>query len=282
MPHPKLAVVTGASTGIGHATTCLLATRGFHVLAGVRKQADVDRLKSANIEPVIVDITEPEQVASLRARVESDPQHRPLKVLVNNAGLSVSAPAEMIPLDDWRSNFEVNFFGHVAVTNALLPALAAADHSRLVNISSIAGLFAGPSFGPYGAAKWAIEGYSDIIRRELGHTGVKVIVIQPGSVKTPGWSKGVSTMSASIDRMDEQQHTRYDALMKGLGKQAELRGGAGVEAAVAAEVIVNAIEARRPRTRYRIGNDAKVMAAVAKLLGDKTVDRLVSHMVTAH
>ncbi|MEK8143746.1 SDR family NAD(P)-dependent oxidoreductase [Streptomyces sp. M10(2022)] len=117
----KLIVVTGASTGMGASVARQLARQGFHVLAGVRRDRDADAIRSTGIEPVILDITKSEQVAALAARIADDP--RALHALVNNAGVQVNAPVEALPMAQWRQVFEVNLFGHIAVTQALLPAL---------------------------------------------------------------------------------------------------------------------------------------------------------------
>ena len=149
----RMAVVTGASSGIGFATAQELSRRGFHVLAGVRKQQDADRLVGENIEPVVVDITDEKQVAALADRVANDPEGRRLGALVNNAGVALNAPAEAISLAEWRRHFDVNFFGHVAVVQALLPALIVVGDGRLVNVSSVGGRVAFPTYGAYAAAE---------------------------------------------------------------------------------------------------------------------------------
>ena len=271
----RMAVVTGASSGIGLATVQELARRGFHVLAGVRKQQDAHRLATENVEPVIVDVTDEDQVAALADRVDRDPEGRRLGVLVNNAGVALNGPAEAIPLDEWRRHFDVNLFGHVAVTQALLPALIAGGDGRLVNVSSIGGRVAFPTYGAYAAAKFAMEGFSDALRREVGRLGVKVIVIEPGNVATPMWSKGIEIMDGLAATMTADQRARYGDLVAAIRKQAEERRGDGVRPIRAAEVIAGAIEARKPRTRYRVGRDAKLAAVMSGLLSDRAFDRLV-------
>ena len=272
----RMAVVTGASSGIGLATARELASRGFHVLAGVRKQQDAERLAAENVEPVIVDITDEGQVAALAARVARDPRGRRLGVLVNNAGVPLNAPAETIPMDEWRRHFDVNFFGHVAVARALLPALIAGGDGRLVNVSSVGGRVAFPTFGAYAAAKFALEGFSDALRREVGRLGVKVIVIEPGNVATPIWSKTMATMHGVAANMTPDQHARYDDLVAAVRNQAEERRSGGIQPLGVAEAIADAIEARRPRARYRVGRDAKLGAVMSGLLSDHMFDRLVA------
>ncbi len=272
----RMAVVTGASSGFGLATAQELARRGFHVLAGVRKQQDAERLATENIEPVIVDITDEGQVAALADRVARDPQGRRLGVLVNNAGVALNAPAETIPLAEWRRHFDVNFFGHVALTQALLPALIAGGNGRLVNVSSIGGRVAFPTYGAYAAAKFALEGFSDVLRREVGRLGVKVIVIEPGNVATPMWGKGIATMDELAATMTADQHARYDDLVAAMRKQAEALEGGGIQPLDAAKVIAKAIGSRKPRTRYLVGRDAKLAAVVSALLSDRAFDRFVA------
>ena len=276
MSTKNIAVVTGASSGIGLATTQELARRGFHVLAGVRKQGDADRLAGENVEPVIVDITDEAQVAALAERVAHDPQGRRLGTLVNNAGVALNAPVEAIPLAEWRRHFDVNFFGHVALTQALLPALIASGDGRLVNVSSIGGRVAFPTYGAYAAAKFALEGFSDVLRREVGRLGVKVIVIEPGNVATPMWGKGLAIMDELAATMTADQHARYDDLVAAMRKQAEAQKGGGIQPLEAAKVIADAVQARTPRTRYLVGRDAKLGAVVSGLLSDRAFDRFVA------
>lgn len=276
MSTKRIAVVTGASSGIGLATTQELERRGFHVLAGVRKQGDADRLASENVEPVLVDITDEAQIAALTDRVAHDPQRRPLSALVNNAGVALNAPVEAIPLAKWRRHFDVNFFGHVAVVQALLPALIAGGDGRLVNVSSIGGRIALPTYGAYAAAKFALEGFSDVLRREVGRFGVKVIVIEPGNVTTPMWGKGIGTMDELTADMTADQHARYDDLIAAMHKQAQGLQGSGVQPGQAAAVIADAIQARKPRTRYLVGRDAKLVARMVSPLSGHALDRLVA------
>jgi len=279
MTDQKLAVVTGAGGGIGEATARRLNSRGFHVLAGVRKPADADKLHASGIETVILDITKPDDIAQVVERVNTDPQGRRLGVLVNNASISLTAPAELVPIEAWRENFEVNFFGHVAITTALTPALADARGARLVNMSSMAAILAGPSFGPYAAAKRAFETYSDMLRRELASSNIKVIVIQPSSVKTPGWEQGSSITSKFTKAMTAGQHDRYDALIEAGERTTTKWSSKGLDATTAAKVVVDAVEQPRPRPRYQIGNDAKMITGLMRVLGDRSMDRLLNRML---
>ena len=137
----EVVVITGASTGIGAATARELAARGFHVLAGVRRERDADAIRGPGIEPLIIDITNPDHIRALANRVDGDSQRRAVRALVNNAAVAVNAPVETFPLQEWRRLFEVNLFGHIAVTQTLLPALIR-SRGRVVNISSVGGRIA--------------------------------------------------------------------------------------------------------------------------------------------
>jgi NAD(P)-dependent dehydrogenase (short-subunit alcohol dehydrogenase family) len=184
--HPdrnELIVVSGASTGIGAATVKELAHRGFHVLAGVRREADADALRGLGIqgiEPRILDITVESDVVAIADRVNHDPEGRPLRALVNNAGIAVNAPVESLPIAQWRQQFEVNLFGHIAMTQALLPALLSSS-GTVVNVSSVGGKIVLPTYGAYAGSKFALEAVSDALRRELGTAGIKIVVVEPRS-----------------------------------------------------------------------------------------------------
>ena len=271
----ELVVITGASTGIGRASVDHLAAAGFQVLAGVRTEAAAAEVAGGHIEPVLVDITDAGQIAALAERVRSDPAKRPLRALINNAGISVNAPVEGIPLPDWRRQFEANLFGHVAMIQALLPALLA-SHGRVINISSIGGLIAGPTYGAYSASKFAMEAMSDALRREVRPFGVDVVVVEPGAIATEIWSKGSATAAGLWKGMTEEQQARYAPLLRAIRKQTGDRTTRGLPPDQAAAVIVEAVTARRPRTRYLVGRDAKFIAAMAKVLPDRALDRMIS------
>jgi NAD(P)-dependent dehydrogenase (short-subunit alcohol dehydrogenase family) len=272
---PGLAVVTGASTGIGRATAEHLAAAGFHVLAGVRSDAAAAAIAAERIEPLRIDIAEPDQIAALARRVADDPEHRPLRVLVNNAGIAVNAPVEVIPLDQWRRQFEINVFGHIAVIQALLPALIAAQ-GRIVNVSSIGGLIAGPTYGAYSGSKFALEAVSDALRREVRHLGVEVVVVEPGAIATPIWEKGLATARDLAGRMTAEQRERYRHINAAASRRAEEAARDGVPPEQVARVITTAVTARRPRTRYLVGRDARIAGRLAALLPDRFLDRMVS------
>jgi NAD(P)-dependent dehydrogenase (short-subunit alcohol dehydrogenase family) len=270
----KLIVVTGASTGMGAATARELAHKGFHVLAGVRREADADALRDEGIEPRILDITVESDVAAIAERVASDPQRRPLRALINNAGIAINAPVETLPIAEWRKQFEVNLFGHIAMTQALLPALLMSS-GTVVNISSVGGKVVLPTYGAYAGSKFALEAVSDALRREVSDVGIKVVVVEPGAVKTEMAERGIATAEGLMANMTAAQLARYDDLAAAVTAQARSFIETGVSAEHAAKVITKAATASRPRTRYTIGRDAAILLRVSRVVSDRVLDRIV-------
>ncbi|MEV4517476.1 SDR family oxidoreductase [Dactylosporangium sp. NPDC049525] len=275
----QLIVVTGASTGIGAAAARELARQGFHVLAGVRRDRDADAIRSADIEPVILDITKPEQVEALAARVAGDP--RALHALVNNAGIQVNAPVEALPMEQWRWVFEVNLFGHIAVTQALFPALLRSK-GRVINISSVGGKAAMPTYGAYAGAKFALEAVSDSLRREVAPLGIQVVVVEPGGVRTEMATRGIATANQLAARMTPEQDERYGGLVQAINTLMASGTASGVTADAAAGVIAKAVTTRRPRTRYTIGRDAALLTRLVRMLSDRTLDRVIAATLRRH
>lgn len=273
-------MVTGASTGIGAATARALAGRGFHVLAGVRREEDADAIRGPGVEPLILDITEPDHIAALAARVRDDPQGRVVRALINNAAIQANVPIEVFTIDQWRRMFEVNLFGQVAVIQALLPALMRSQ-GRVVNLSSVGGRVAMAGYGPYAATKFALEAVSDSLRRELAPSGVAVVVIEPGAVRTEMLGRAIATGVELVSGMTPEQSLRYGGLVHAVNAQAVSSTGSGVPAEAAAEVIVKAVTARRPRTRYTVGREA-AMIRWLPWLPDRTLDRIFAAALRRH
>lgn len=272
-----IVVVTGASTGIGAATARELGKRGFHVLAGVRREADADAIRSANVEPSRLDVTNEAEIAMLVKRIADDPDRRPLRALVNNAGIQINAPVEALPLAEWRRLFDVNLFGHVAMTQALLPALIE-SRGTVVNVTSVGGKLAMAGYGPYAGTKFALEAVSDALRREVAAFGVKVVVIEPGAVTTEMTGRLVIASERITGGMSAEQHGRYDALMQAVIAQARTltREGAGRPAEEVGRVIADAIISERPRTRYTVGRDAAIGVRLARFVSDRMLDSMLA------
>lgn len=279
----ELAVVTGASTGIGAATARELARQGFHVLAGVRRDPDADAIRGPGIEPLIIDITNPNHIDALATRVRGDSQGRPVRALVNNAAVGVNVPFEAFAIEEWRRLFEVNLFGHVAVTQALLPALIRSK-GRVVNISSVGGKVAMATYGPYAATKFALEAVSDSLRREMAPFGVGVVVVEPGAVRTDMPGRAIATAHELASAMTPDQSRRYGPLVHAITAQtaSHTTSGAGLPADAVAKAIAKAITARKPRTRYTVGRDAALITRLARFLPDRTLDRVIAAALRPH
>jgi NAD(P)-dependent dehydrogenase (short-subunit alcohol dehydrogenase family) len=279
--HEELVLISGASTGMGAATAHELARRGYHVLAGVRRAADADALRATNLEPVILDITDPGQVEAVTARITGDPAHRPLRAVINNAGIAINAPVELLSMAEWRQQFEVNFFGHVAVTKAVLPALHASS-GRVVNISSVGGRIALPTYGAYAGAKFAMEAMSDALRRELASHGVQVVVVEPGGVRTEMTGHGIERATETLAALSPQESGRYGPLLRAIINQATAFTASGVTAEAAGRIVADAATVRRPRIRYTVGRDAAILTRLSRILPDRVLDRVLAANLRPH
>lgn len=276
-PH-RIALVTGASTGIGRATALELARAGFLVFAGVRKPEDGEALVAeaqGELEPVLLDVTDPEAIERAAALIAQRGGERGLAALVNNAGVAYTGPLEFVPLDDFRRQLEVNLIGQLAVTRAVLPQLRLAG-GRIVNVTSIGGLVATPFFGAYCASKFALEAVSDCLRTELRPWGIKTIAIEPGSISTEIWSRGQSIADELRERTEPQVEELYGEALAQTEKVSAATGARGIPPEEVARTIHKAITVRRPRARYLVGRDAREMKLASRLLPDRLFDRLVA------
>lgn len=277
MTMTKAILITGASTGIGEACALYLESRDFKVLAGVRKSEDGDRLREAasnNLTPVLIDVARRDSIASAAEQVNSEVGEAGLHGLVNNAGISVNAPLEFLPLEDLRKQLEVNLIGQVAVTQAFLPLLRQAT-GRVVNVGSISGRVASPMFGPYCMSKFGLSAFSDSLRRELRPWGIKVSLVEPGAIATPIWQKSFNRFEDTFKRLPERAHELYDSSMAALRKAAEEMSEDAIPVIEVAKVVASALTVASPRTRYLVGPDAKLMARMSWLLPDKILDWLL-------
>jgi NAD(P)-dependent dehydrogenase (short-subunit alcohol dehydrogenase family) len=265
-------VITGASSGIGAATAKRLADRGFDVVAGVRKPEDGERL---GMRWVRIDVTDEDSIRAAAGEVGDS-----LAGLVNNAGIAVTAPFELIPLDELRRQIEVNVIGQVAVTQAFIPALRNA-RGRIVNVSSIGGRVALPLAGAYALSKFAIEAFSDSLRRELRPWGIQVAVIEPGAVLTPIWEKGEADAERVIEQIGtDKVEQLYGPVLAALRAEVDkIKGGRGVPPDTVAKAIEHALTAGKPKTRYLVGTDAKVRARLAKVLPDRVLDAAIARQL---
>jgi len=250
--------VTGASSGIGRATVERLAGDGYDVYAGVRGEGDAPAAAAGEI---IADLADPESVTlackNLLERTDGE-----LDAVVNNAGINVNGPFEVLPLEEWRRQFEVNLFGQLGVTRELLPALLA-RRGRIVTVGSVGGRWSAPFLGPYSASKFAVRAWMDSLRHELAPHGVKAILIEPGAIDTPIWNKGNAHADTVLDGMSEEQAQRYAGQVAAARKLAAMAERNAIPPAKVAAVVAKALTTRRPAGRYLVGTDAKLQAVIA-------------------
>jgi NAD(P)-dependent dehydrogenase (short-subunit alcohol dehydrogenase family) len=272
-------LVTGASTGIGRATALRLDGSGWRVFAGVRKAEDAESLRgkaSERLTPVFLDVTEPDQVAAAAEQVERE-SPAGLDGLVNNAGVAVPGPLETIPLEDLRNQLEVNLVAYVAMTQALLPQIRRAE-GRVVFLSSIGGRVAFPFGGPYHASKFATEAIGDVFRQELRPWGIKVAIVEPGSIDTPIWERG-ERKAEEIQARSPQTNLLYGAAIEKFKKVIEDTAERGIPPEKVAKAIAHALEADRPKARYLVGLDARLQARLKPLIPTAVFDRVVARQL---
>jgi len=272
----KVAVITGASSGIGRACALLLARDGLHVFAGVRRPEDGDKLLAEagnHLMPLILDVTDIESIAAAVDHVTSRLHGRDLDGLVNVAGIGITGPLEYVTAADLCKVFQVNVFGPLAVTQAFLPLIRKA-RGRIVNISSVGAHIAIPFGGVLTASKAAMGLLSDALRMELGSSGVRVCVIEPASINTPAVEKTLGDVEGVIRRLPPQGARRYGEMLRAFTKRAYARELNGSAPDVVAQAVRHALTARRPRIRYRVGKGAKVLTILPRLLPDRLLDRI--------
>lgn len=270
-------VITGASTGIGWAIAKFLIGRGYRVFGSVRKQADADRLTGEfgqNFTPLLFDVTDEAAVLAAARQVREALGGETLAGLVNNAGVAVAGPVLELSADDFRRQMDINVIGPVIATQAFGPLLGAdpslkGPKGRIVMISSVAGKNGNPLSAPYCASKHAIEGLSESLRRELMLFGIDVIIVAPGAVKTPIWSK-----AEQFDMSVYQNSPYLPALNKVMAFMMKL-GETGLPAERIAEVVFEALTAAKPKVRYQITPDW-LRHFMTTALPKRTVDRIIA------
>jgi NAD(P)-dependent dehydrogenase (short-subunit alcohol dehydrogenase family) len=263
----RTAIVTGASSGIGEACAVRLARAGWRVLAGVRREGDAPE----GTEELLLDVTDAEQIRGAAERVDE------LNGLVNNAGIALGSPLELVPVDQLRYQLEVNLVGQVAVTQALLPALRRAK-GRIVFMGSIAGRSALPFLAPYAASKHALEAVADSLRLELKPFGIPVSIVEPGSIRTAIWTRSATRADELIATADAQMLELYSERIDAFRRVALKRGEGGAPAERVAEVVEEALTAERPHARYLVGKDAKLRAGFERL-PDRLRDRIYERVL---
>lgn len=272
------AIVTGASTGIGFASVKMLAEKGYFVLAGVRSLDDQVRLEdlSPHIQAFILDVAKSDSIAKAFAEIEPLIKEAKTVSLVNNAGIAVPGPIEGIKIQDFKYQFDVNVFGLVEWTQLLIPIIRKTK-GKIINISSISGLITSPFFGAYAASKHALESLSDALRRELLRFGVEVILIEPGPIRTPIWTKGLEKQAQMTQILRPGVAELYQKEIQSLVHGVEHSTAEALPVECVAVEIVKCIERKTNPTRILIYTlTGRLRIKLIRFLPTKWVDKLLS------
>ncbi|WP_433005523.1 SDR family oxidoreductase [Kribbella sp. CA-294648] len=262
----KTVLVTGASSGIGRATALLLAREGFTVFAGVRKEADGQAL-GPTVTPITLDVTETGQIADAAERLGR------LDALVNNAGVGVTGPLEFVPLDTLRWQYEVNVFGQVAVTQAMLPMLRA-SRGRVVTVGSVGSWITLPFGGPLCSSKHAIRSLNDALRMELTPYGVAAVLVEPGSIHTEAVDKLEDEVEPRLASLGEDGRRLYGDAYRTMVTHGLKEERSGSNPDVVARAVLHALTARKPRARYPVGKKSRLMSTLGRVVPQYTLDAL--------
>ncbi|MCE5302087.1 MAG: SDR family oxidoreductase [Planctomycetaceae bacterium] len=273
----KTVVITGASSGIGAACAAELHRLGWRVFAGVRSDAAAEKIAaqgSDRLTPLRIDVTKPETIADAERIVAEAVGPRGLDGLVNNAGIAVPGPVELIPLDAWRQQLEVNVLGVVATTQAFLPLLRP-SRGRIVNISSVSGGQSSPFLGAYCASKHAVEAVADALRIELRPWGIRVSNVEPGPIDTSIWRKSGDMAESLVEHIPPERLQLYGRELTMLREAVTQLAGSASPVERVVRAVVHALSARRPKTRYFLGWSVRVCFKGMKMLPDGLRDWIV-------
>lgn len=267
---PKVALVTGASSGIGEATARKLRGLGFVVYAAARRVDRLERLRPDGILPLELDVTDDASMRDGVAQVIADAGR--IDVLVNAAGYGSYGALEDVPIDEGRAQFEVNVFGVVRLVQLVLPHMRAQRTGRIVNVTSMGGRLHTPLGGWYHGTKFALEGISDCLRLETRPFGVDIIVVEPGGIRTE-WS-GIAAERLTEASGSGPYADQAAAVARSLASETNARRSS--PPSVIADTIGKAVTARRPKTRYVAGFGARPLLLARRVLPDRMFDRLIS------
>jgi len=265
----KTALITGASSGIGEATALQLAELGYTVYAGARRVERMSDLADRGIRTRAVDVTDDVTMVALVEAMIAETGR--IDVLVNNAGYGLYGALEDVPIEEARRQFEVNLFGLARLTQLVLPQMRAQRDGYILNVSSMGGKIWEPLGSWYHASKFAVEGLSDSLRVEVAEFGIKVVIIQPGSIRSE-WS-GIAAdqlEATSATTPYAPQAKIMGAVLRGVD---QMRLASGPD--VVASTIAKAVQSPKPRTRYVVGGGARGILLAERMLPDRGFDRLI-------
>ncbi|GAA4185829.1 SDR family NAD(P)-dependent oxidoreductase [Streptosporangium oxazolinicum] len=275
----RAVLITGASSGLGEACALFLARAGFQVFAGVRKQADGERLRrtaTGVLIPVTIDVTDEDCVADAARTVTGRLTGSGLWGLVNNAGICVPSPLAWLEPGQLRRQLDTNVVGTLTVTRAFLPSLRNGG-GRIVNVTSGLGRVAVPFLGAYVASQFAKEGFSDVLRRELAPLGIAVCVVRPGAIVTPIWDKVTADGHRAVSAGDPYHREPF---LRFLDSNAETARASKTTSLDFTRAVLRALTSRRPRRHYPVGRDATAAGLVSRFLPTALLDRQFAAVVT--
>ena len=271
-------LITGGTEGLGKASALLLAGEGYRVFAGGRnaaKRAALDaeaKQKNLPLQSLEMDVTD--DVSVDRAIGIIHEEAGPIDILINNAGIAFAAVIEEIALEDFRRQFETNFFGVVRVTQRVLPEMRERRRGRVINMSSVAGKMSSPVLGPYSSSKFAVESMSDALRLELRPFGVHVILIEPGYIRSDMERAAQELSSRYIAGAERSPYAAvYSGFQRGWGN---LTKDSKYTPMDCARVILGAIRADSPRARYPVTREAKIVTFLKRIMTDRALDRMMA------
>lgn len=277
----KTVVITGASSGIGKSCVARMSRLGWQVFATVRKPSDRDQLAGefgANVHPVLMDLENEASIAAAAQQIESQAAAHGLDGLVNVAGIGMVRPLEYASMKDFRQIFDINFFGQIAVTQALSRLLRKA-RGRIVNITTVGVNVTIPFGGLLNASKSAFAKISDTLRLEMHPYGVRVIAVEPGAISTPAVDKTLGDLEQAIRNLPPEAQAQYGSLIRNMARRGYEMEKNGSSPDVVAKAVQHALISSRPRIRYRVGKHAKVLATLPKILPERVMDALLRRML---
>lgn len=268
----KAVLITGCSTGIGHATALRLAKAGHTVYATARRVDSLADLRAAGAHTLALDVTDEDSMTAAVGRVVDE--RGAVGVLINNAGYSQSGALETLSMDDLRRQFETNVFGLVRMCQLVLPGMRAQHWGRIVNISSMGANFTFPGGGAYHASKYAVEAISDALRFEVKGFGVDVVIVQPGLIRTEFAATAQTAMGS-----DDGPYAEFNAAVGATTEDAYAKGPLarlGGDADSVARAVEKAITAKHPPIRMRVTPSAHVLIGANGLMSDGMWDRFLA------
>jgi NAD(P)-dependent dehydrogenase (short-subunit alcohol dehydrogenase family) len=265
----KVALVTGASSGMGKDFAKALLSEGMVVYAAARRIGQMDDLKQLGAIPLKMDVTNDEDVRAVVRTIEAD--HGGVDVLINNAGVSMLGAMEDFNIADARYQFEVNLFGAARLTQLVLPAMRKKQAGKIINISSLAGKMYAPLGSWYHASKHALEGWSDCLRLELAQFNIDVVIIEPGAIAT----EMITTMAEPmLKRSGNGPYGKTAHALANFFRKSFEKNGASPPKVIT-DLIIKAVRAQKPRTRYSAGKDSMLVLFLRRWLSDRAFDKLI-------